>query len=356
MAHQRSLDIMSASPPKIEKKGILLLNLGTPDSTSVADVRRYLQEFLMDGYVIDINPLFRFLLVHGIILRTRPKKSAEAYKKIWTNRASPLLFHSQDLTTLIQKNFTGTTVELAMRYGNPSIETALKKLKAAGVTSVLAVPLYPQYALASTESSVHKIKEQAQKVCPEINFTFYPAFYDNPHYIEAVAQTGTEIIQKFKPDFYLMSFHGVPERHVKKTDPSGQHCLADKTCCDRITEANKNCYKAQSYATARVLATKLNLNQNQWSVAFQSRLGITPWISPYTDIVLKELADKGMKRLAVFCPSFVADCLETLEEIQIRAKEDFIRFGGEDLVLIPSLNSNSGWVSALSLMLKEHQT
>ena len=338
-----------------EKKGILLLNLGTPDSPTVSDVRKYLAEFLMDAYVIDINPIFRFLLVYGIILRTRPAKSAAAYKKIWTDRASPLLYFSQDLTTLIQEQFTDAVVELSMRYGNPSIESALTKLRKKGATSVVVVPLYPQYALASTESSIQRIKLLATKICPKIKFTFYPAFYNDPHYIKAVATIGNSLIKQFKPDYSLMSFHGVPERHVKKTDPTKAHCLASPTCCDEITSVNANCYRAQSFATARALAAKLELPQNKWSVAFQSRLGVTPWISPYTDIVLKELAEKGVKRLAVFCPSFVADCLETLEEIKIRAREDFIKFGGEDLLLVPSLNAESEWVSALSAMLNEFQ-
>jgi protoporphyrin/coproporphyrin ferrochelatase len=336
-----------------DKKGILLLNLGTPDSPSIPDVRKYLQEFLMDGYVIDINPIFRFLLVHGIILRTRPAKSSEAYKKIWTDRASPLLYFSQDLTELIQKRFSNAAVELAMRYGNPSIESALTKLKESGVTSILAVPLYPQYALASTESSIQRIKLVAEKICPEINFTFYPAFYKNPHYIKALASTGAAQVKEFQPDYYLMSFHGVPERHVKKTDPTNSHCLSTPGCCDKITAANADCYRAQSYATARALAAKLNLPADKWSVAFQSRLGITPWINPYTDVVLKELANRGIKRLAVYCPSFVADCLETLEEIKIRAREDFIKFGGDDLMLVPSLNTEPEWVDALTEMLTE---
>lgn len=334
-----------------EKKGILLLNLGTPDSPSVPDVRKYLKEFLMDEYVIDINPLFRFLLVHGIILRTRPAKSSEAYQKIWTDRASPLLYFSQDLTELVQNQFSDVTVQLAMRYGNPSIEYALTQLKEKNVTSVLAVPLYPQYALASTESSIQRIKLVAEQICPDIKFTFYPAFYENPHYIKALASIGTAEVKEFKPDYFLMSFHGVPERHVKKTDPTNSHCLSSPSCCDKITSANANCYRAQSYATARALAAKLDLPNDKWSVAFQSRLGITPWISPYTDVVLKELAAKGVKRLAVYCPSFVADCLETLEEIKIRAREDFIKFGGEDLMLVPSLNAEPEWIQALTEML-----
>lgn len=338
------------------KKGILLLNLGTPDSPSIPDVRKYLREFLMDGYVIDINPIFRFLLVHGIILRTRPAKSSEAYKKIWTDRASPLLYFSQDLAKLIQEQFSDTVVELAMRYGNPSIESTLTKFKKNNVTSILAVPLYPQYALASTESSIQQIKLVAEKICPDIKINFYPAFYENPSYIEALSAIGATKLKEFRADYFLMSFHGVPERHVKKTDLTKSHCLSSPNCCDKMTSANANCYRAQSYATARALAAKLNLPNEKWSVAFQSRLGVTPWISPYTDVVLKELAEKGVKRLAVYCPSFVADCLETLEEIRIRAREDFINFGGEDLMLVPSLNSEPEWVNALTEMLSKAET
>lgn len=334
------------------RRGLLLINLGTPDSPTAPDVRRYLDEFLMDPYVIDINPVARFLLVKGIILNTRPKKSAAAYQKIWTPRGSPLLYHSEDLVQKLRALLPGTRVELGMRYGQPSLEFALQKLHAQGVKSLSVLPLYPQYSLAATESSVQKVKD----LLPNFSFTqvdFIPDFFAHPAFIGAFADIARESLEDFAYDYLLMSFHGVPERHVKKTDPSGQHCLAKANCCDEVREVNRQCYRAQCFATARALAKNLELKANHWSVSFQSRLGRTPWIQPFTDEVLPRLAAQGVKRVAVMCPAFTADCLETLEEIQIRAREDFIRDGGEDLRLVPSLNSHDRWVQAVAQIAKD---
>lgn len=333
----------------LQKKGLLLLNLGTPDGTEVSQVRRYLGEFLMDPYVIDIPWVWRFLLVHGIVLRTRPKKSAEAYESIWTDRGSPLKYYTEDLTLGVKKLLEAThVVKFAMRYAQPSIRSVLEEFKSESVSEICVIPLYPQYALASTESSIQKVKSEAQSVGLEAPLRFIRDFFDFPPFLQAIANNSQSILKSFKPDHVLFSFHGVPERHVKKTDLTGKHCLSSPDCCNAVTEKNRWCYRAQSYATARGLAQELGFGPEEYTVSFQSRLGRTPWIKPYTDFELVALAKLGIKRIAVFEPSFVADCLETLEEIGIRGKEDFIAAGGEDLVLIPSLNAEANWVQAVS--------
>ncbi|MBL7715446.1 MAG: ferrochelatase [Bdellovibrionales bacterium] len=334
------------------KFGVLLLNLGTPVSTQVSDVRNYLGEFLMDPYVIDIPWIARAALVHGIILRTRPKKSAEAYQKIWTERGSPLLWHSEDLCKGVAREMgSGYSVKLAMRYGHPSLEKALREFKDEGVAEILFLPLYPQYSYAATLSSLQFFKTQFRKVYsgagtqPKVRWL--KDFYDDPGFLRAFQEQVRKASQEFQPDFTLFSFHGVPERHVQKTDDSGRHCLAAASCCEKITEKNRNCYRAQSFATARELAKLLEIPKDRYAVSFQSRLGRTPWIQPYTDVLYEELAKQGRKRVLVVCPAFVADCLETLEEITIRGRESFQALGGGDLRLVPSLNSSPDWVRTI---------
>ncbi len=329
----------------MSKQALLLINLGTPDDTSPMSVRRYLDEFLMDPWVIDIPYLARLFLVKGIILNTRPKKSAHAYEKIWTDRGSPLLFHTQDLTKKVQR-LIPQRVEFAMRYGSPSIASVLQKLSEEGVEELRVLPLYPQYSLAANESSIQKVKSEAKNYAfTKINFI--EDFFSQSDFIQAWEAVARPQIAETDFDHYLFSFHGIPERHVKKTDPSGKHCLASKSCCDAVTEVNRKCYRAQCFATARAMALALKIPEYRFSISFQSRLGRTPWIQPYTDFELPRLLANGKKRVAVFCPAFVADCLETLEEIGIRAQEDFIKGGGESLKLITSLNSHDEWARAI---------
>jgi ferrochelatase len=333
-------------------KGLLLLNLGTPDAPTPEKVRDYLTQFLMDPYVVDIPWPLRWLLVHGIILRKRPALSAEAYRKVWTDRGSPLLFNHLDLVAKVRTLVEAREFVVAggMRYGNPSIEAAVRELRDAGATETIVFPLYPQYSLAATESSVVETRRAAQAVAPGMKLSFVPAFFESPPFIEAFAQVARRALQGFRHDHVLFSFHGLPERQVRKTDRSPQgssHCLADRSCCDRIVEANRDCYRAQCFATARALAARLGLAEKDYSVSFQSRLGRTPWIKPYTDVLYAEFPKQGIKRLAVLCPAFVADCLETLEEIRIRGKEQFVSLGGEDLLLVESLNSEPAWAKAV---------
>jgi len=333
--------------------GFLLVNLGTPDAATPAAVRRYLREFLSDPRVIDIHPVARKLLLELVILPVRPRKSAEAYAKVWTAEGSPLLTLSRALEAKVRAALgPGHLVELAMRYGSPSIPDALARLLASGARRLVVAPLYPQYSSAATGSSVEAVFAAlaGQHVVPPVSVL--PPFHDDPGFVSAFAAVGAPVLAREKPDHVLFSFHGLPERHVKASDHSGRHCLRSTSCCDALGEANRDCYRAQCFATARALAARLALAPGSWSVCFQSRLGRTPWIKPYTDLRLDELAREGKKRLCVFCPAFVADCLETLEEIGLRARAQFLAGGGESLTLVPSLNASEAWVEALVKLLR----
>jgi ferrochelatase len=329
--------------------GLLLINLGTPAAPTTREVRRYLRQFLSDPRVIDIHPIGRSLLLNLIILPFRPRKSAEAYRKVWTDRGSPLLYHSQDLVTAVQERLGPSwKVVLGMRYGQPSLPATLAQLAQARCERLVVLPLYPQYSSAATGSSVEEVMRvlSAEWVTPPVDVL--GTFYDHPGFIEAFARVGEPVIRDERPDHVLFSYHGLPERQVQRCDPTGAHCLKSATCCDRLVDANRDCYRAQCYATTRALAKRLGLTPDRHSVAFQSRLGRTPWILPHTDVELVTLAkERGVKRLVVFSPAFVADCLETLEEIGIRAKESFLGAGGESLALVPSLNATAPWADAV---------
>jgi ferrochelatase len=332
----------------------LLINLGTPDAPTTPAVRRYLREFLSDPRVIDINAVGRALLLHLIILPTRPAKSAHAYTKVWDEkRGSPLLYHSRDLAAGVQQKLgTSWRVELAMRYGNPSIASGLEALRAAAVDRIVVLPLYPQYAASSTATSIARVMELAGTRWDVMPLDFVPAFYADPGFLAAFTAVAKPALAEARADHVLFSFHGLPERQIQKSDPSGVHCLRTATCCDAISDKNQGCYRAQCYATARALAGRLAVTD--YTVCFQSRLGRTPWITPHTDVLLDELPKQGKKRLAVLCPAFVADCLETLEEIGIRAREQFKAAGGEELTLVPSLNATPAWIDAVCAMAERH--
>jgi ferrochelatase len=338
--------------------GVLLLNLGTPDSPSVSDVRRYLREFLSDPRVIDINPVGRWMLLNLVILPLRPAKSARAYQSIWGagqdgQDGSPLLRHSRGLTDGVRAALGPRyVVELGMRYGAPSIPSALAKLRAQNPSKIVVAPLFPQYSSAATGSALDRVYEIVGKEWNVPAVDTLPPFYDDPGFIGAFADVARRHLAAFRADFVLFSYHGLPERQVRKSDPTGSHCLAATGCCDAIGPANRYCYRAHCFATTRALAASLGLSPDAHSVSFQSRLGRTPWIHPYTDEVLPELAKAGRKRLAVMCPAFVADCLETVEEIGIRAKEQWRALGGEDLLLVPSLNAEPAWIDAVAKLVR----
>ncbi len=334
-------------------RGVLLVNLGTPEAPEPREVRAYLKEFLSDPRVIDIPAVGRWLLLNLFILPFRPAKSAAAYRKIWTSAGSPLAIHTRDLARAVADklgagdgNF-GYEVEWAMRYGKPSIPEALDRLRRRGVEKLTLLPLYTQYASSSGGSTLEAVYRELGKRWNVPDVETVPPFYDRAGFLDAFEKVAAPVLEESRPDHVLFSFHGLPERQIRKSDETGAYCFSSESCCDAMVPANRHCYRAQSYFTARALAKKLRLPDGGFTVSFQSRLGRTPWIRPYTDVVIPELARKGIKRLAVLVPSFVADCLETLEEIGLRAKESFVESGGESLTLVPSLNAHPAWVDAV---------
>lgn len=331
-------------------KAILLVNLGSPDSPSVRDVRRYLNEFLMDGRVIDTSWLMRRFIV-GMILISRPKESAHAYQSIWTPAGSPLIVTSRSVQNKLQAR-VNVPVELAMRYQNPSIESAVKSLSARGVNDVLLIPLFPHYAMSSYETAVVRVQEVTCKLAPQMKITVQPPYGDKPDYIAAMV-VATEAYLKQDYDHLLFSFHGVPERQIKKTDPTHEHCLIAKGCCNTPSPAHQFCYRHQCYRTAEEFAKAAMVPSDKWSVSFQSRLGKDPWLKPYTDFELERLAKGGIKRILVMSPAFVADCLETIEELGIRGKETFLAAGGKSFQLVPCLNDHPAWIGTLENMAKK---
>ncbi len=333
--------------------GLLLLNLGTPETPSTADVRTYLREFLSDPRVIDLPAVARWALLHFVILPFRPAQSAKLYQKIWTERGSPLLFHGEDLAAKVRERLgPDVPVALAMRYGKPSIASALDEMRRAGVDRIVVFPLFPQYSSAAWGSAVEKVYSELSGLWNVPTVHVVPPFYDEPGYLETFAAVARPIIDRMQPDLVVMSFHGLPERHCTKSDEGvalggAPHCLAKPDCCAAIVAANRSCYRAQCFASARGIAAELGLAENEYEVTFQSRMGRTPWVKPYTDIRLPELAREGVKRIAILSPAFVADCLETLEELELRNAATFRAAGGEELTLVPSLNSEDAWVDAV---------
>jgi len=331
-------------------KGILLINLGSPDSTNVSDLRKYLDEFLMDERVIDKSWLMRALLVKGIIVPFRAPKSAEAYKKIWTSEGSPLIVYTQKLKRELQEKIE-EPVEIAMRYGNPSAEYALNKLLKENplIEEVIAVPLYPHYAMSSYETAVEDVKAVYKKNKYSFKISYVSPFYENPGYLEALAENIRPYLNQ-PYDQILFSYHGVPGRHIRKSDVTGCHCLQTENCCETDSPAHAHCYRHQIRTTTRLVTEILNIPANKYSISFQSRLG-KGWLTPFTDIRLEEMPKEGIKNLLILCPAFVSDCLETLEEIAMRGKEIFMNAGGESFTMIPCLNTNPLWVKALTEMI-----
>jgi protoporphyrin/coproporphyrin ferrochelatase len=331
-------------------KGVLLVNLGSPDSTAVRDVRRYLREFLMDGRVLDVNWLLRFCIVHFAILPSRPKQSAHAYQSIWTAEGSPLIVTSRNLRSKLQARVS-VPVELAMRYQNPAIPDAVRKLKERGADELLLIPLFPHYAMSSYETAVERVKEVVATLAPEMRVQVQPPYYDHPDYIAALAGSASEFLRQGY-DHLLFSFHGIPERHVRKSDPTGCHCLRTPKCCETPNTAHKTCYRAQCLKTVAAFVSRAGVASEKYSVAFQSRLGRDPWLGPYTDHELNRLGGQGIRRLLVICPAFVSDCLETLEEIGMRGRETFLNAGGKEFAVIPCLNEHPLWVDAVDRMVQ----
>lgn len=331
----------------MSKKGVLVINLGSPKSPTAKDVKPYLAEFLMDERVIDLPKLLRTFLVKGIILNTRPKKSAAAYQKIWWEEGSPLVVISERFTEKLRER-TDIPVALGMRYGEMSIQKALKELQDKGVDQVLVLPLYPQYAMSSYETVVVKTKEVQQQNFPEMHLDFVDAFYNNPDYIEVLSSDIKEKLAAKEYDYLLFSYHGIPERHIKKSDPTKSHCTIDGSCCNTASDAHSYCYRHQCITTTELVAKTLDLEPGTYSLSFQSRLGSDAWLKPYTDKEFERLAQEGKKNLIVVTPAFVADCLETLEEIAMEGKEQFKEAGGEQFTHISCLNDSDPWADTVA--------
>ncbi len=329
-------------------KAVLLVNLGSPDSTEVSAVRRYLREFLMDGRVLDVNWFVRFCIVNFAILPSRPKQSAHAYQSIWTPEGSPLIVISRAVQSALQKR-VGVPVALAMRYQNPSISSAIRELSDKGAKEVLVIPLFPHYAMSSYETAVVRVREVAEELAPGMKLQVQPPYFDQPDYVRALVASAQEALRR-EYDHLLFSFHGIPERHLRKSDPTGCHCLVQANCCETPGPAHATCYRAQCFKTVAAFVREAGVPPQRYSVSFQSRLGRDPWLKPYTDFELPRLASSGAKRVVVMCPAFVSDCLETLEEIGIRGRESFLEAGGKEFTLVPCLNEHPLWVEALEKM------
>jgi ferrochelatase len=335
------------------KRGIVLMNLGSPDSTQVKDVRRYLNEFLMDERVIDMNYLGRLLLVKGIIVPFRAPKSAHAYASIWTKEGSPLIVLSKQLQEALQKQVPEPVV-LAMRYGSPAPWTAYDELleKVPDLEEVVLVPMYPHYAMSSYETAVEYAKAAHARGKYSFKLTIIPPYYDNALYLEALADSMKPYLQQ-PYDHFLFSYHGVPERHIHKGDITGSHCLKVANCCEVNSEAHKFCYRHQCLVTTKKVAGMLQIPEQKYSFSFQSRLGRDEWLKPYTAQRLADLPAEGVKKLLVACPAFVSDCLETLEEIAVEGKDTFMQAGGESFTMIPCLNVHPMWVKAIASWVNE---
>lgn len=329
------------------KKGVLLVNLGSPDAPTKKAVKPYLDEFLMDKRVIDVPAALRALLVRGIILNVRPKRSAKAYAKIWWEEGSPLIVISVRFQKKVQEQ-TELPVALGMRYGSMSIHKALAALDAKGVDEVLLVPLYPHYAMSSYETVVVKALEEQQKHFKHMKMDTLGAFYKSADYIKVLGDSIKAQLKDYEYDHLLFSYHGIPERHIRKSDPTKFHCKIDGQCCSINSVAHHTCYRHQCFATTEAVRSYLGLDAEKVSSSFQSRLAGDQWLRPYTDYEFERFAKEGKKRLAVITPAFVADCLETLEEIAMEGEEEFLEAGGSTFKHIACLNDDENWVALMS--------
>jgi len=332
-------------------RGVLLVNIGSPASTSVGDVRKYLREFLMDGRVLDMAWPIRFCIVNFVILPWRSKESALAYEKVWTPEGSPLVVTSKHVQAELQKRVSGP-VELAMRYQNPSVDSAVKSLYAKGAEDVLVIPLLPHYAMTSYETAVVRVQEVAAKLAPQMKVTVEPPYYDQPDYIAALVASAGDYLKK-DYDHLLFSFHGVPERQIKKSDTTARHCLTVPSCCEVASPSHATCYRAQCFKTMQAFVTKAGVPAGRFSISFQSRLGKDPWLKPYTNMELERFGKSGVKKMLVICPTFVSDCLETIEEIGMQGRKTFLQAGGEEFTRIPCLNEHPQWIATLEKMIAD---
>ena len=334
-------------------KNVLLLNLGSPKSLQKKDVRDYLNEFLSDDNVIDLPKFFQQLILRCFILPFRPAQAKEAYEQIWEKKGSPLILNTQKICDALSVK-TGWNVKIAMRYQFPSIKQAIEDFKKEKVSEIQVLSLYPHYAMSTTLSTALEVKRVVKEIYPNLKLNFVDPFYNHPEYIKALSESIKPYMHKF--DKLIFSYHGIPMRHIRKSDILGAHCNGDKSCCSIDNEASHKCYRANCYNTSKMTADYLNLSENDWMMTFQSRVSIISrdWLKPYTDIELQRLPKKEIKRVGVACPSFIADCLETLEEINIRGREDFEKAGGTAFTYIPCLNDNKNFINVLEKIILDN--
>lgn len=338
----------------MSKQGVILLNLGSPDSTEVSDVRKYLREFLMDGRVLDAPYPIRWFLVNCLILPTRPRESAEAYSEVWLDEGSPLIVTSRQQQAALAEKID-IPVGLGMRYGNPSTPDALKELLDQGVDDLFIIPMYPHYAMSSYETAVVALMDAAREMKPDLKTTLLPPFYQDPGYIDAMVERAMPSLKDGDFDKLVFSFHGIPQRHLVKGDPSHSHCLTTHDCCNTCHPAHATCYRHQCAMTVEKFVAAAKIPKDKYMITFQSRLGREPWLHPYTDKALEQLPKDGHKKVKVMCPAFTADCLETLEEIAMRGRESFLESGGEAFEQIPCLNELPAFIDFLASKVKDWQ-
>ena len=330
--------------------GILLINLGSPKKLTKKSVREYLKVFLSDDYVLDLPKILQQIILRVFILPFRPKKTLEAYELIWTPEGSPLIISTESIANKLSLK-TGWDVDYAMRYEDPSIENALLNFKNKGIYKIIVISLYPHNALATTITTEMETRIVAYKLSEDFELVFTKPFFDNEIYINAISKTIKPHIEKASFDKIVFSYHGIPKRQAKKTDETGEHCFSDSNCCEIAGDGSKDCYRSHTRIASDLTAKKLGLSDDQWEVAYQSRLG-PGWLTPFTDKRLAELPEEGKKNIAVLCPSFISDCLETLEEIDIRGRKTFFDAGGEIMTYIPCLNDSEDTINLLENLVK----
>ena len=330
--------------------GILLINLGSPKKLTKKSVREYLKVFLSDDYVLDLPKILQQIILRVFILPFRPKKTLEAYELIWTPEGSPLIISTESIANKLSLK-TGWDVDYAMRYEDPSIENALLNFKNKGIYKIIVISLYPHNAMATTITTEIETRIVANKLSEDFELVFTKPFFDNEIYINAIANTIKPCIEKASFDKIVFSYHGIPKRQAKKTDETGEHCFSDSNCCEIAGDGSKDCYRSHTRIASDLTAKKLGLSDDQWEVAYQSRLG-PGWLTPFTDKRLAELPEEGKKNIAVLCPSFISDCLETLEEIDIRGRKTFFDAGGKNMTYIPCLNDSEDTINLLENLVK----
>ena len=333
-----------------KNEGVLLINLGSPKELSKKSVRQYLRVFLSDDNVVDLPKFFQQFILRLFILPFRPKNTLEAYEKIWTKEGSPLIISTESIANKLTKK-TGWNVEYAMRYEEPSIEKALHKFKKNEINKIYVISLYPHNAMATTVTTELETRNVAMNISNDFELIFTKPFFDNEEYINAMVNSIRPYVENKSYDKIIFSYHGIPKRQAKKTDETGEHCFSTSNCCEIENDGSKDCYRSHTRIASDLTAKKLGLEDDQWEIAYQSRIG-PGWLTPFTDKRLAKLPEEGKDNIAILCPSFISDCLETLEEIDIRGRETFLKAGGKNMTYIPCLNDSEDTINLLENLVR----